>query len=51
MVLRQNVSYDVYGTFCVEPEGQTQLPVMQLRLVWKLYTVRINTSKKIKHFH
>lgn len=24
MVLRQNVSYDVYGTFCMESEGQTQ---------------------------
>lgn len=24
MVLRQNVSYDVYGTFCVESGKQTQ---------------------------
>lgn len=24
MVLRQNVSYDVYGTFCMESEEETQ---------------------------
>lgn len=24
MVLRQNVSYDVYGTFCMESEEKTQ---------------------------
>lgn len=51
MVLRQNVSYDVYGTFCVESEGHTQ----QLTQTWhatqawlKTVLFRINTSEKVK---
>lgn len=42
VILRQNMSNDVYGTFCVEPTGQTN---GQLRLGWKIKT---NLSKNIQ---
>lgn len=38
MVFRENVSYDVYGTFCVESKSKIQS--------MKLVRYSINTSKK-----
>lgn len=52
MVLRQNVSYDVYGTFCMESEGTNTAadPNMSRDSVVARNCILfgINTSKKIK---
>lgn len=49
MVLGQNVSYDVYGTFCVESEGTNmQSRNADLATNWVLF--EINTSRKVECF-
>ena len=45
MVLGKNVSYDVYGKFCMKSERQNMLTGNS-----DLAGFRINTSKKVKYF-
>lgn len=42
MVFRENVSYDVYGTFCVESKSQS----MKLVCYWINTSMKKNTEEK-----